>query len=216
VLVAASPPTAFDPFEAVMAERDDVLQTRRFESLSNTIFGVAMTLLAYDFPREKLGGAAPNWSSINQIYAPHLLALLLSFIVAGMFWFSHQRRLGYATGATRAAALVNLLFLLSIVVLPVTTGLYGAYSNAEDVTALYGLHLLLIALLNLVLWWMAVKPRRDWRELVAPTLAATIFFAGAIMALIAPFAARFVWPLAFLVPMHALAQRRSRSVPAKP
>jgi hypothetical protein len=34
----------------------DNFEMRRLESLSNTVFGVAMTLLAYDLPR-----ASPRW-----------------------------------------------------------------------------------------------------------------------------------------------------------
>ena len=51
--------------------------------------------------------------------------------VAGLFWYSHQRRLAYAPEANRFTVIVNLLFLLSIILLPVTTGLYGTYPSAE-------------------------------------------------------------------------------------
>jgi uncharacterized membrane protein len=79
-----------------MASRSWVLETRRIEALSNTIFGVAMTLLAYQVPKERLATTDPKWADIWHAYGSHLLALLLSFIVAGMFWYSHQRRLAYA------------------------------------------------------------------------------------------------------------------------
>jgi uncharacterized membrane protein len=75
---------------------------------------------------------------------------LLSFIVAGMFWYSHQRRMVYAPEASRIEVLVNLLFLLSIIVLPVTTGLLGSYIASADVTALYGFNLTLISALNTI------------------------------------------------------------------
>ena len=85
-----------------------------------------MTLLAYQVPRDRIASADPKWDEIWQSYGSHLVALLLSFVVAGMFWYSHQRRLAYAPETARIEVLVNLLlFLLSIIVLPVTTGLYG-------------------------------------------------------------------------------------------
>ena len=58
-----------------------------------------------------------------------------------MFWFSHQRRLAYQPYATRSVVYLNLLFLLAIILLPVTTGLYGTYGNARDIIVLYSCHL---------------------------------------------------------------------------
>src|ERR1700730_4697229 len=128
-----------------MVHRSGLFEMRRMEALSNTIFGVAMTLLAYQVPKERLVTSDPKWDDIWHIYGSHLSALLLSFVVAGMFWYSHQRRLAYAPEARRIEVLVNLLFLLSIIVLPVTTELYGSYIDAADVTALYGFNLTLIS-----------------------------------------------------------------------
>lgn len=186
-------------------------KSRRIEQLSNTIFGVAMTLLAYGFPKEQFTSGAPDWRSIAREYAPHLVALLLGFIVAGLFWFSHQRRLAYAPGMSRASVLVNLLFLLSIVALPATTGLYGAYPDAADIILLYACHLALISLLNLVLWWMTISPNRNWHHIGAPAVAAAIFVLAAVVAAFAPRAARYAWALAFIGPIvAAVVERRGR------
>ncbi len=195
---------------------------RRFEALSNTIFGVAMTLLAYGIPKERLVAAAPNWGAIWHAYASQLLALLLSFLVAGMFWFSHQRRLAYAPEANQLAVLVNLLFLLSVILLPMTSGLYGTWSDAADVIALYGFHLLLISSLNAALWLIAAVPRRDWSEIVGPAFSTSVFLVASIAALFAPNLTKFLWPLAFMSPIvTSLAERKSRrsrsiAIPCRP
>ena len=145
-----------------MPGQDIGFEMRRFEALSNTIFGVAMTLLAYDIPRRQLSTDNPDWAAIWSTYELPLLALLLGFIIAGLFWFSHQRRLVYEPDGTRLAVVGNLIFLLSIVALPLSTGLYGRYPGAPDVIALFSFHLALISVLNLILWVMAAVPRRDW------------------------------------------------------
>ena len=108
-----------------MPDSVDHFEMRRLEALSNTIFGVAMTLLAYNFPKGETLNGSPIWSTIWTAYQAQLSALLISFVVAGMFWFSHQRRLAYQPHATRPVVYLNLLFLLAIILLPVTTGLYG-------------------------------------------------------------------------------------------
>jgi uncharacterized membrane protein len=176
-------------------------EMRRLEALSNTIFGVAMTLLAFQIPKDLLGTNVPNFGTIWHVYETRLFALLLSFTVAGIFWFSHQRRLAYAPHADRIAVLVNLLFLLSIILLPVTSGLYGTYSDVADVIALYGFHLTLISALNVVLWLIAAAPRRDWLMIGGPAFSTLILLLASIVALLAPNVTKFVLPLAFLAPV---------------
>lgn len=191
-----------------------LFEMRRMEALSNTIFGVAMTLLAYQSPKEHFAGADPQWLELWRAYGAHLAALLLSFIVAGMFWYSHQRRLGYAPHATRTEVLINLLFLLSIILLPVTTGLYGSYLDGRNVTVLYGFNLTLIACLNAVLWAIASVPRRDWSVLLPQLFTVGVFAAALLAGLAEPHLARMIWPLAFLTPVLAasIERRKSRNI----
>ena len=103
-------------------------EMRRLEALSNTIFGVAMTLLAYDLPKASRFGNAPTWIDLVGAYAQPFIALMISFVVAGVFWLSHQRRLAYAPERSRGEVFLNLIFLLSIIMLPATNGLYGVLS----------------------------------------------------------------------------------------
>ena len=180
-----------------MPGQDIGFEMRRFEALSNTIFGVAMTLLAYDIPRRQLSTDNPDWAAIWSTYESPLLALLLGFIIAGLFWFSHQRRLVYEPDGTRLAVVGNLIFLLSIVALPLSTGLYGRYPGAPDVIALFSFHLALISVLNLILWVMAAVPRRDWEALGAPAFAAIVFTVATVAAFIEPWLVKYVWIVAF-------------------
>ena len=78
-----------------MPESVNQFEMRRLEALSNTIFGVAMTLLATNLPKGQVLDGAPIWSTISAVYLLQVVALLISFIVAGMFWVSHQRRLAH-------------------------------------------------------------------------------------------------------------------------
>ena len=86
----------------------DHFEMRRMESLSNTIFGVAMTLLAYDLPKTGQFKGLPGWTDLYQLYAGRLSGLVLSFIIAGIFWFSHQRRLAQQPYGSRNVVFLNL------------------------------------------------------------------------------------------------------------
>jgi Endosomal/lysosomal potassium channel TMEM175 len=153
-------------------------EMRRLEALSNTIFGVAMTLLAYDLPKASVFKNAPTWIDLVRAYAQPLIALMISFIVAGLFWFSHHRRLAVAPEGSRGEVFLNLIFLVSIIILPVTNGLYGAYRLDGVVAVIYGAHLTVIATLNALLWLLALRGRGKSRVAGNGDLSRPRFHAG--------------------------------------
>ena len=183
---------------------------RRLEMLSNTIFGVAMTLLAYDLPKASSFTSAPGWIDLLRVYAQPVIALAISFVVAGLFWFSHHRRLVVAPEASRGVVFLNLLFLLTIIILPVTNGLYGSYRLDGVVAVVYGIHLTAIAALNALLWILALRGRSEPQLLVTALVPVLVFVLGTGVAFVAPATAQFAWCLAFLAPFAGwLAGRRA-------
>lgn len=184
-------------------------ESRRLEQLSNTIFGVAMTLLAYQAPRDKFPTGNPQWHEIWHLYGAYFSTLLLSFIVAGMFWYSHQRRLAYASDAGRLDVIGNLLFLLSVILLPVSCALYGNNYDAPNVTTLYAINLTLIALFNTLLWTTAVVRRRDWSRLITPWFSVSVFVAALLACVFDPSWPKYIWPIGFLTPaLSAIVERQ--------
>jgi uncharacterized membrane protein len=189
-----------------------LFEMRRLEMLSNTIFGVAMTLLAYDLPKAGSFKSAPGWIDLLNVYAQPVIALMISFIVAGLFWFSHHRRLAVAPEASRGVVFLNLVFLLSIIILPVTNGLYGSYRLDSVVAVIYGGHLLTIATLNGLLWILALRGRSDATLLVTAIFPVLVFVIATAVASASPAVAQFTWGLAFLAPFAGwLAGRRAAS-----
>ena len=187
-----------------------LFEMRRLEMLSNTIFGVAMTLLAYDLPKASSFKNAPGWIDLLNVYAQPVIALTISFIVAGLFWFSHHRRLAVAPEGSRGVVFLNLLFLLSIIILPVTNGLYGGYRYDRVVAVIYGIHLTVIAALNALLWMLALRGRFDPQLLVTALFPILVFAIGIAIATVSPAVVQFVWCLAFLAPFAGwLAGRRA-------
>jgi uncharacterized membrane protein len=185
-----------------------LFEMRRLEMLSNTIFGVAMTLLAYDLPKAATFTSAPVWKDILRVYAQPVITLTISFIVAGSFWFSHHRRLAVAPEAGRGVVFLNLFFLLSIIILPATNGLYGVYPRDGVVAVIYGVHLIVIATLNAVLWVCALQGRREPQLMATALIPVVIFVIGTVIACVTPHAAQYFWGLAFLAPFAGLLVRR--------
>ena len=189
----------------------DHFEMRRLESLSNTIFGVAMTLLAYDLPKagefKNLPGwtdpagdlikSLPDWTDLYHLYSGRLAGLVLSFIIAGLFWLSHHRRLARYPHGSRGVVILNLFFLLSIILLPVTNGLYGSYRLSSAVAVLYGLHLTTIASLNAALWWFATRDGKRHPEFWAAVFPIMVFLPCTGVALYAPQYVTYFWFIAF-------------------
>jgi hypothetical protein len=131
-----------------------------------------------------------------------------------MFWIGHQRRLVYEPLAARSVVYFNLLFLLSIIALPITTGLYGTYGNSRDIVVLYSCHLVVMSGLNTALWFLACLPLSQPYKVIAPIFATAIFLAATFVALVAPqtYIAPFMWCGAFATPVvDAIIARRSRN-----
>lgn len=185
-----------------------LFEMRRLEALSNTIFGVAMTLLAYDLPRASKFANAPSWIDLVRTYAQPTIALMISFVVAGVFWLSHHRRLSVAPEGSRGVVFLNLIFLLSIVLLPVTNGLYGVYRLDSVVAVSYGCHLTVIAGLNALLWILALRGSRHPELLANALFPVVVFVCGSMIAVAAPAVAQFIWGLAFASPVAGWAARR--------
>ena len=185
-----------------MPNSGEHFETRRLETLSNTIFGVAMTLLAYRVPTAQFLNGTPVWSTIWAAYHEQIVALLLSFVVAGMFWFSHQRRLAYEPLASRSVVFLNLLFLLSIIALPITSGLFGTYGDAHDVVVLYCGHLSVTSGLNAILWLLASMPHGQSDRAIGSIFATVIFVAATLVASVAStYVAKIILCGAFAAPV---------------
>ncbi|PYF03381.1 putative membrane protein [Rhodopseudomonas faecalis] len=192
-----------------------LFEMRRLEALSNTIFGVAMTLLAYDLPKARSFASAPSWIDLVRTYAQPIIALMISFIVAGLFWLSHHRRLAFAPEGSRGVVFLNLLFLLSIVLLPVTNGLYGAYRLDDVVAVSYGCHLTMIAGLNALLWLLALRGSHHPELLASAVFPVVVFVLGTAIAFVAPAIAQYIWCLAFgSMVVGWVAARRQPSQPS--
>lgn len=172
-------------------------EMRKLESLSNTIFGVAMTLLAYDLPKAAQFSELPDWNDLYHAFGGRLTGMVLSFIIAGIFWLSHHRRLTRQPMGSRLVVMLNLLFLLSIILLPVTNALYGNYAMSSAVAVLYGLHLTAIAGLNAVLWRLALGSGFQ-PEVLASTFPLLAFIPGTVVAAYEPHYATWFWSAAFL------------------
>ena len=167
------------------------LSTRRLEAFSDGVFAIAITLLVLDITvpagseDELLTAVVDQW--------PSYLAYVVSFATIGVAWLEHNAITDYMDYADAMVVRVNLLLLLLVSFLPFPTRLIAEYfgeRDAERVAAtIYGLNLLLIAVLLFLMWRYVVSEghvRRDVsnEEIAVLTRHLTPGFAGYVALLI--------------------------------
>jgi uncharacterized membrane protein len=189
--------------ERMVAKADQVgvstfLSSDRLVSLSDTIFGVAMTLLATTLlpSVETVKGSAVE---ILQQVSWELVAVVLSFAVSGSYWVVQQQRLAMIDSVTPLQALLNFIFLFLIVLLPISTGLWGHNGTTSAVVIIYGTHLVLIAFLNLLLWINVHRTVAAHAQIVRSSLALTLFVMALAIGTTLPHIAPYLWFAVFAI-----------------
>jgi uncharacterized membrane protein len=178
----------------------------RLDTLSDGIFGVAMTLLVLDVrlpanfqPKdngELLQGLADLW--------PKFLPYLLSFGVLGMRWLSNVEVRSRAEFVSRQYANWWLLYLLLITCVPLSTMVVGRYAHLPAAIWLYAGHTLLIAAVGLRL--VLITPDLELGEhLRRRQMSAILLMASSLLAIALSFvnSEMALWALAlnFAVPL---------------
>jgi uncharacterized membrane protein len=180
--------------ESHEAEAAPYLSCERLGSLSDTMFGVAMTLVATTL-LPTIQTHKGSTFDLLQNMSGELVTVVLSFGISARYWISQQQRLAIQRAVTQRQTWLNLVFLFLIVLIPISTslpGLAGPEAIRSSVTV-YGAHLALIATINLLLWReLRHNPRaRDGAK--RSGLALAFFLAALAVGSIYPSLAFFLW-----------------------
>lgn len=168
----------------------------RVASLSDTIFGVAMTLLATTLLPEVLTLKGSALDLVNDVKW-QLLTVMFGFAVSGSYWVVQQRRLAMTAFVTVRQTLLHIVFLFLIVLLPLSTGLWGRGGVTRSVVMVYGTHLTCIALVNLLLWIDVHRSVAAHAPIVRSGMALVLFVAALAVGTVSPLVAQLLWFVVF-------------------
>jgi uncharacterized membrane protein len=180
------------------------LSSDRLASLSDTMFGVAMTLVVTTL----LPSVQAHKGSVLALLPAmkdELVTVVLSFVISARYWVSQQQRLAMTGSVTPLQTRLHLTFLFLIVLVPITTsldGLTGAGAKPGSVM-IYGTHLLLLALVNLVLWIEVHRAVAAHLQIVQSSLAVGLFVAALAVAAMRADLALYVWLAVLAIPLPA-------------
>jgi uncharacterized membrane protein len=177
------------------ASRDRIsnfLSSDRLASLSDSIFGVAMTLLATTLLPSVLAVKVLALDMLRDAEGA-LVTVAFSFAISVSYWVVQQRRLAMTDSVTVRQSLLHFVFLFLIVLLPISTGLWGRAGATQAVVMIFGTHLTLIALLNLLLWIDVHRSVVAHAQILRSAVALTLFIAALAVGFVRPFFAPFFW-----------------------
>ncbi len=145
-----------------LEEAQTFLKTNRIEALHDGVFAIVMTLLVLELKVPEMHGewARAELMAALQKLAPAFFSYLLSFVMLGVYWVGQHAQFNFIRYVDRTALWINILFLMSVSLLPFTAAFIGHYLHDELAIALYGLNLIIIGLIAFVHWTYATVHHR--------------------------------------------------------
>ena len=136
----------------------------RVLALSDGVFAIILTLLVLDLHLPQLTKGQSLGAALRQV-RPSLVAFVISFVLAGMYWVGHRDLFGLVRRTDRGLVWLNLLYLLPLCLLPYGALLLGRFDREPVALRLYGLVLVAIAGMRLVVWWyVTARPHLLWQR----------------------------------------------------
>jgi uncharacterized membrane protein len=102
-----------------------MLDKTRIETLSDGVFSITMTLLVLKLEVPEVMHHSSNEQMLRQLLAlgPQFATYVVTFLIAGGFWFLHHLTFHFIRFANGALVWLNLLFLMFVSLLPFSAGL---------------------------------------------------------------------------------------------
>ena len=127
------------------------MNTNRLEAFSDGVLAIIITIMVLELK-------VPVNSDFTDLtpLIPKIFSYLLSFIYVGIYWNNHHHLFQAIQKVNGKILWSNLVLLLSLSLIPFTTAWMGEHFLAPSPVALYGLNLLLSAIMFLILEHTAI------------------------------------------------------------
>lgn len=127
------------------------------EGLTDGIFAIAMTLLVLELKVPDLPKSASSRELLESIghEAPAFFSFFVSFLYCGLLWVMHHLAMHFVRHLQIALVWLNLLFLMSISVMPFSCALLGHFLNNRAVQEIYFGNMFVASALLALLWLVA-------------------------------------------------------------
>ena len=156
-----APPAGGAPTRKTLERLND---PARVLALSDGVFAIIITLLVLEIHVPELTQGRTLTQALAEL-RPSLVAFVISFVLAGMYWVGHRDLFALIRRTDRGLVWLNILYLLPLCLLPFGAGLLGRYDTEPVALRIYGLVLVAIAAMRVVIWLYATnRPHLLWQR----------------------------------------------------
>ena len=123
---------------------------------TDAVVAIAVTLLVLPLVEVVTESKNDGLDALEVIteHRPQIFSFLLSFVVIANFWLGHHRVFEHVRAYTSAMMRLNLLWLLTIVILPFPTEIVGVYKSDRFTAGFYTGTILALSLCQSALTWL--------------------------------------------------------------
>jgi uncharacterized membrane protein len=189
-------------------------------SFGDAIFAFAITLMTLSIDIPDLPANLTESQLISTLYDmyPQVESYVISFAVISIFWVSYNQVFNFITRSHISMVYLNLLFLLLITFLSITTSLVIEYGSYQIPYVIYCVVVIMTSSLLALIWWHASKDYRLVDKGIHPLFVRGMMvnlllvpFVFAISILISFFnldIAQYLWLV--IIPLSIAVRRRYR------
>ena len=130
-------------------------------SFSDAVFAFAITLMALSIDIPDLPSNLTQSELLDKLYGlfPQFESYIISFAVIAIFWVSYHQVFNHIKGSHIIMVYLNLLFLLLITLLSLSTSLVINYGGYHIPYIIYSFMVILTSSLLAMIWWHATKDK---------------------------------------------------------
>lgn len=141
---------------------------RRLESLTDGIFGFAMTLLVINLNAPILHGLVTNQELIASLskLQNHFFTFLVSFLLLASAWGVHHRQFSFIKESDGTLMWINMVRLLFVITIPFSAVLVSNYPNLPAAVFFFAMNIFLLSLASYIEWKYAAT--HDMTEGLTP------------------------------------------------
>ena len=145
------------------------LKTSRVEALSDGVFAIAMTILVLNIsvPTAETVSADRLPDALGRV-VPQVFVYIISFVNLGVLWVGQHNQYHFIDRADRWFLWINILYLLLISFMPLSTALLGHYPLHRVALVVYGTNLIAATLVLALHWHYATAEGRLVRTQLPP------------------------------------------------
>jgi uncharacterized membrane protein len=189
-------------------------------SFGDAIFAFAITFMTLSIDIPDLPTNLTESQLLSRLYDlyPQVESYIISFAVISIFWISYHQVFNYIKESHISMVYLNLLFLLLITFLSITTSLVIEYDSYQMPYVMYCVVVIMTSSLLALIWWYATKNYRfvdkDIHPLFIRGLMVNLLlvpFVFAISILVSFFnldIAQYLWLV--IVPLNIVVRRKYR------